>query len=291
MDDFKLRSIDDFDSDFISAKSAPAQPQAAEKSKSSLLPEFDSEAAPESGEQYKTVQTAPTISGDPLYTPERMSGAPVDNLFSNEDDEYYEEDEKENKPKAGVGAVIGKIAAILVLAATVVIFLLGCFISVFLDNNGSTVFGRTFNTLARETTVNDVTLHKGDLIIAIKNDDADYSVGEHIVVPTSTSDPDAKGCDVLTINQVTYQDSVEAYVTSSPGNSFGVTAVYTKDSCYGANPMYINHLGGIISFAMDNAFWFCLAFILVAALCICSLVLINWTVASKAESRKKEDEE
>jgi len=275
MDEFKLRSIDDFDNDFITSVREPkadAQPVNQEQPKPSLIPEYNPSAAP--------VQN-PAIQ-DPLYTPERMSDAPVEPFDIDAD----EPEEKAEKPKAGAGALIGKIAAIALLVATVVVFVCGCFLTVFLDNKGSAIFGNTLNTLAADTTINGTTIKKGSLIIGVVKDGVDDSAGNHLVVPTTIQA--AKGCDIVTINEVKAEEpgAGKAYVTSRPGTP--TTAVYTKDSSYGIVNIYVPALGGLLSFAMDNAIWFCAMFVLLAAVCICVLVLINWSVANKVKPEEDE---
>ncbi len=274
MDEFKLRSIDDFDNDFITSvkdAAAPAQPVIKEQARPSLIPEYNPSAPPAQN---------PAIS-EPLYTPERMSDTPIETFEIDAADSEVNDE----KPKAGVGALIGKIAAIAMLVVTVVVFITGCFLTVFLDNKGSAIFGKTLNTLASDTTINGTTIGKGSLVIGVVKDGVDDSAGNHLVVPTTI--PAAKGCDIVTINEVKAEEpgSGKAYVTSRPGTP--ATAVYTKDSSYGIVNIYIPALGGLLSFAMDNAVWFCAMFVLLAAVCICVLVLINWSVANKAKSKEE----
>ncbi len=279
MDEFKLRSIDDFDNDFITSVRQPApapqpavQAQPAPQARPSLVPEYNPNASQNQN---------PAIS-DPLYTPDRMSDVPVEPLNI----EANEKEEKAEKPKAGAGALIGKIAAIVMLVVTVLVFVCGCFLTVFLDNKGSALFGHTLNTLASDTTVNETTIKKGALIIGDVKEGIDDSAGNHLAVPTTL--PAAKGCDIVTINEVKAEEpgSGKSYVTSRPGNP--ATAVYTKDSSYGVVNIYLPVLGGLLSFAMDNAIWFCAMFVLLAAVCICVLVLINWSVANKAKPKEEE---
>ncbi len=281
MDEFKLRSIDDFDSDFVlSVQQEAAQPRAQAAPKSTLIPEFEESTAPVYREQ---PQATPAITGEPLYTPERMSDRDINSLLDKEDDTPSE------KPKLGAGAVVGKIAAIALLVATVLVFVCGCFMAGFLDNKGSTVFGMSLNTLAHDTTLGNSSLKKGDLLISSRKADADYTAGSHLAVPTA--DTASKGCDVVTITQVTTQEAEEAYVVRQPGDNFGVSSVYTKSTSYGVITRYIPGIGGLLGFAMDNAIWFCAMFVLLAAVCICILVLINWTAANNGGKKAKTKDE
>jgi hypothetical protein len=275
MDEFRLRSLDEFDSDFV----ASVKEKSSAPSQGSLIPEFEIKEA-DPGQQ-----TSPAVGDKPLYTPEKMSNADVEPLIESlgKEPEYETE-----KPKLGAGAIVGKIIAIVLLVATVLVFVCGCFISIFLDNKGSTVFGMSLNTLAHDTTLNNnVNLKKGDLLISSRKADADYTEGSHLAVPTA--DTASKGCDIVTITQVTVQEGDEAYVVRQPGDNFGVSSVYTKDTSYGVVTRYVPHIGGLLGFAMDNAIWFCAMFVLLAAVCICVLVLINWTAANKVKEPKDEE--
>lgn len=327
MDDFKLKSLEEFDSLFLEKLNAQKTP-AKQPKKESLIPEMQRNVdepteisfddIPEVDEppidfpqqnvqEDDFVQEQPTQIFAPvdddtilpdfvreainnpkpahevtppqaLYQSERMSNEPVVPFVYEPPEDDYEDEEKPVKVKMGAGALIGKIVSIIMLAATIVVFLLGCFIAIFLDNNGTNVGGYTFNTLA--TDIEKIEgVKKGDLIVAKKIDDAEYQEGDYISVPSSTG----KGCTIAYASGVFFDGQVAQLELMDTVNPMNPTTTVTAEETYGEVVVYFTALGGFLTFAMSNAILVCLLFILLAALLILLLVLIE-----KAQTKKVE---
>jgi len=277
MDEFKLRSIEEFDSDFAEESKASAGQKETAPVKATLIPEVNP------GEETGKVEITT------LYQAESMSDNPDMPLVINRFGEEEPEVSKPAKAKSGPGKIIAKIAVICALALTVAVFLLGCFVSVFLDNNGSDLKGYTFNTLASQTSLSNTTLKKGDLIIAKKVTGGGYQDGAYVAVPTALvkeNGEQVKGCDiVVATGSVQVGDNLQI-TTRRPGDAFGAVATYASSATYGQVDRYIPGIGGIVSFAMDNAILVCALFLMLAALFICLLVLID-----KVGGKKKSEDE
>lgn len=286
MDEFKLRSIEEFDSDFVAEWKEAKAAADAEKAKAetdaqiaaakatligkpSLIPEMGSNEAEET-------KVSPAIGDTPLYTSNSMSDSPVV--------AYGEEPQVEIKEKVKLskGALAGKIVSIILLAATVVVFLLGCFVSVFLDNKGQDLAGYTFSTLSAD--IEKLEIKKGDMIIAKKMEATDYASGNLVAIPVQ-----GDGCSIVSVSssyvmgesaQLTYNDLTSGY---------GQTATIDSESSLGVVQSYIPSLGGLISFAIQNAILVCILFVLLSALWCLLLVLIEKSQYKK--SRDAMDEE
>lgn len=328
MDDFKLKSIEEFDALFFEKLNAEKTPTEQPK-KESLIPEMQKdidepseisfEDIPEvdeapfdlpeqETEEEGFIQEQPTQVFAPvdddailpdfvreainnnkpvstptppqaLYESDRMSKEPIVPFVyeSPEEDDDYEE-EKPAKVKMSTGALIGKIVSIIMLVATIVVFLLGCFVAIFLDNNGTDAGGYTFNTLA--TDIEKIEgVKKGDLIVAKKLDPSEYEEGDYIAVPGSTD----KGCTIAFASHVFFDGQVARLELMDTVNPMNPTTTVTAEETYGEVIVYFTALGSIINFTMSNAILVCLLFILLAALWILLLVLIE-----KAQTKKVE---
>lgn len=291
MDNFKIKSMDEFDLDFVTR--IREQNQAAENADSgSLIPEiikdelpednaennvnsyfkindsaFDDDAEYEPAPKEETEKTPrPLVPISSAYSPVGAPRQPIS------EDDFGDDDDAETKGKKGVGALIGKIVSIVLLAATIVVFILGCFVTVFLDNNGSDIGGICFNTVSADVYDDDSTLilSKGDLVISKKVENiSEYTSGMMIAVPSAA---EAGKCDVHIVQYANGMDIVTSDITS-PYASYSSTV--PSDSCYGVVNSYIPVLGGLLHFAMDNAVLVCVLFILLAALWCLILVLIE----------------
>lgn len=296
MEQFKLKSIDELDLEFVNKINQAPAPQS-----NSLIPEMEKPALSKANEtigaQYFS-KPAQTPEGDvefapggqkkkarPLIpigqTPSPYSpvGAMPDNQESiNFNEENFEEDQPVKKSK---GILAGKIISIVLLCATVVTFLFGCFITIFLDNNGTDIGGYCFNTMGQN--IEDLGVSKGDLIISKKLEANEYQAGNLIVVPSQMFE----GCDIQSVQYInSYSSSSVQITTNALSGGMGYSNTITSANCYGKVTSYIPVLGGLLSFAMENAILVCILFVLLAAFWCLLLVLID---KSAAKPRKEKE--
>ena len=306
MEQFKLKSIDELDLEFISA--VKGQTQSVIKETKSLIPEISkTEPVKKSdetiGAQYFSKPVAAPVQENPIYSPmpepEKKKarplvpigqtpspyapvGAPQNEEVIDFSDANYGEAvvESENKKaKKSGGILAGKIISIVMLCVTVVTFILGCFVSIFLDNGGTDIGGICFNTMSHD--IESLGVSEGDLIISNKCDVNEYQVGNIIAVPASGM----SGCDIQRITAVSVYSEDNASFTVSPISSAGYSYSVPSSSCYGLVNSFIPAVGGILSFAMENAILLCVLFILLSAFWCLILVLIERS--SKASSAPK----
>lgn len=293
MEQFKLKSIEEFDFDFVAMLNeqaeSTAEPQIQTEEVASVSgneelsensyfkknaadfnvePEFV--PAPQE-EVVKTPRPLVPIGQNSAYSPVGAPAEPIsEDDFGSEDD-----DEKPAKQKSGAGALAGRIIAIILLASTIVVFVLGCFVTVFLDNGGSDLGGYTLNTISADVvdSSGDTILSKGDLVIAQKVEPNEYTSGSMIAVPSAFEEG---RCDVHIVNSVNsyYSENAEISTTDITSSQFNVATVMAAE-CYGVVNSYIPVLGGLLHFAMDNIILVCVLFVLLAALWCLILVLIE----------------
>lgn len=279
MSDFKLKSIDEFDSDFISSletavKEVPADPE------------------PETDEQIPVIQEEPENSAVEEITPDFEVKVPspaeavaAQSIYTKpeptvhfEEEPDYDEEVVEEKPGKSKGAIVGEIISIAMLVLTVAVFVAGCFISIFLDNNGQAIAGTTFNTVAVD--IDTLGLSKGDMIIAKKAESSAYQKGNLIVAPYSEAD----GCNVLQITGILDLGNTRAFTLKEFTGTVDTVPSYDSETCYGLVSSYIPFIGGLLSFAMHNAALICALFVLLAAFWCLILVLIEKTEAKKRKT-------
>lgn len=292
MEQFKLKSIEEFDVDFVAMLNEQAEakeePQAQNET---VISVSDGE---ESAENSYFKKTATDFNVEPEFVPAPQEevvktprplvpigqnsayspvGAPAESI--SEDDFGENEDEKSAKEKSSAGALAGRIITIVLLAATIVVFVLGCFVTVFLDNGGSDIGGFTLNTISADVidTAGEKILSKGDLIIAKKVEPNEYTSGSMIAVPSAFEEG---RCDVHIVNSVNsyYSENAEISTTDITSSQSYVATVMAAES-YGVVNSYIPVLGGLLHFAMDNIILVCVLFVLLAALWCLILVLIE----------------
>lgn len=317
MEQFKLKSIDELDLEFVS--SLKGQDKSTNKESKSLIPEISkSEPASKSDETigahyFSTPVNAP-VQENPIYTPmgepEKKKARPLvpigqrpspyapvgavqqpanEEVLDFSDGIYGEAAvEGENKKAKKSGAVLaGKIISIIMLCVTVITFVLGCFVTIFLDNGGTDIGGICFNTMSHD--IESLGVSEGDLIISQKCDVTEYQQGNLIAVPASG----LTGCDIQTITSISIFSEDNASFTVTPVSSAGYPYSVQSSSCYGVISSYIPALGGILSFAMDNAILVCVLFVLLSAFWCLLLVLMERNAKSSAPKKtktKKEEE-
>ncbi len=298
MDQFKLKNIDEFDLDFIEMLNAENQSK-TEPEQDSIQPEFnfndESEAQDEAAEGGYFKKTASDFDVEPEFDPAPQEevvktprplvpigqnsayspvGAPAEPIYE-EDFGNDEDNEKPAKEKSGAGALVGRIISIILLAATIVVFVLGCFVTVFLDNNGSDIGGYCLNTMSADVidSNGDKIVSKGDLIISTKVEPNEYTPGAMIAVPSAYEEG---RCDIHIVNSVNsyYSENAEISTTDITSSQSYSATVMAAES-YGIVNSYIPVLGGLLHFAMDNVVLVCILFVLLAALWCLILVLIE----------------
>lgn len=311
MEQFRLKSIDELDLEFVS-KTREQSPAAvnplnnANTSQQSAEISSFSEPAPAENYFSKPVQN---LNAEPTYSPKPEAQAkkprPLVPIGQNNagyspvgapaaqnqqpfipDINYGETAAAESPKKKSTGALVGKIVAIILLAATVIVFVLGCFVSIFLDNGGSNIGGLCFNTMSGDLNVAGVSpVSEGDLIISKKIDPASYATGDMIAVPSATTN----GCDIHIINAINNAGPENAeFITSDITTSAQFPATIMAADCYGVVNSYIPALGGLLSFAIENAILVCVLFVLLAAFWCLLLVLLEKSGSpSKAQKEPK----
>ena len=298
MEQFKLKSIDELDIEFVNKiNQAPAHQS------NSLIPEMEK---PEVNKADETIGAhyfaKPVESSDEnvTYAPEGQKKkarplvpigqtpspySPVGAMPDNQESlDFNEESFEEEEPKKNnKGALAGKIISIILLCATVVTFLLGCFVTIFLDNNGTDIGGYCFNTMGQN--IEDLGVSKGDLIISKKLEANEYQAGNLIVVPSQMFE----GCDIQSVQYInSYSSNSVQITTNAISGGMGYSNTVTSANCYGKVTSYIPVLGGLLSFAMENAILFCILFVLLAAFWCLLLVLIDKsTTKTPKESKQK----
>lgn len=308
MEQFKLKSIDELDLEFVAKTrgQTPAASQSFNTISQQRNTDITSHSDSAPAESYFS-KPAQSLNAEPTYTPQPEKQAkkprplvpigqnnagysPVGAPAQQNEKPFipninYGETEVEEAPKKkSTGALVGKIVSIVLLAATVVVFVLGCFVSIFLDNGGSNIGGLCFNTMSGDLNVTGVSpVSKGDLIISKKVEPTEYAAGDMIAVPSAT----ANGCDIHVINTINNAGSENAeLITSDITTSAQFPATVMASECYGVVNSYIPALGGLLSFAIDNAILVCILFVLLAAFWCLLLVLLEKSGKSAPKTQK-----
>lgn len=298
MEQFKLRNIEEFDRDFVQtlqsrkaqpAPEAPAQPilpdQMQDISSGMNLPPLDP-TEPAGARPLVPIGQKNTIY-DPLggdYPDTSDTVAPI----SEEDF-----DPRKQKVKTKPGILVGKIITIILLVATIVAFVLGCFVSIFLDNNGSDVAGFCFNEMSRDIQIESdgqviQTIPQGALVISKKQAADTYEMYDFIVVPAATT-----GCDIQVISGIENLGGSTRFSTSPIGAGYGATNFIDSEQCYGEVTFYIPVLGHLINMAIADTVQMiitCAIFIIFAVVCCAVLVLLE-SANKKAKKKSKKNAE
>lgn len=297
MEQFKLKSIDELDLDFVQQREAAAAPSEApvQSSASSLIPEIskDEPAVQEPVHKYFK-KTADQFDDEAIFSPAAGTdetvhpfasyspvGAPAEE--DSEPESYgevsVEKTAKAKKP-AGKGNLIGRIASIVMLCITVAVFVFGCVISIFINNNGIDLAGLCFNSMYQS--FDEIGVSKGDLVISKKLEASEYQLNSAVAVPAPNGQA---GCDIQYITAITPTYDGCELTTGGISGGINVTNTYSSSVCYGSVAFFIPFFGGLITFAMDNAIFVCAFFVLLSALWC--LLLIMLEKSSKASSKPK----
>lgn len=307
MEQFKLKSIDELDLDFVRQRDGkPEQPSAPAPQQSSLIPEIskDKPAAVDERPHRYFKKTADQFDDTTIYKPFGQSentSRPADTSYApigavDETvqptvpdfgaDDYgkveVEKPAKAKKGKSGKGILAGRIISIVLLCATVLTFVFGCVISIFINNSGTNLAGYCFNSMYQ--TVDDLGVSKGDLIISKKLSASEYQTNTPVAVPA----PDGQtGCDIQYITAVTPMGSNDCDLTTAGiSGGYQVTNTYSSATCYGTVKFFVPFFGGLITFAMNNAILVCALFILLSAFWCLMLIMLEKS-GNKAKKSKK----
>ncbi len=300
MEQFKLKSIDELDLEFVSATRGQSDSLNINSSKS-LIPEI-SKTEPEAPAEEAAVSyfqnPAQPLDEQPVYNPEANAekkkarplvpigqsasyspvGANDEETLDFSEDDYGEASVEDNNKKSGKGAFAGKIISIVLLAVTVVVFILGCFVSIFLDNNGSDIGGVCFNTMYQD--IESLGVPQNALIISKKMEYNEYASGDLIAVPSTIADR----CDIQSVNYANVYSGDAQLTTTALSGGVGYSSSVMASQTYGVVQFYIPVLGGLLNFAMDNAILVCVLFVLLSALWCLVLVLLEKSKPAKKEN-------
>lgn len=298
MEKFKPLSIEEFDKNFTDTSSPATEPERPRQSAGydSLIPDIAVESAAPASQQEKyfgkkTQENAAVLPFPVEELPDDSAPAAAysnvkpfpaarrtaDFVSSINFDEYPEVSEPEVEDKRSAGNLAAKIVIIVLLAATLCSFVLGCFVSMFIDNPESDIGGYTFCTMHLD--VMQPKLAEGDMIIVKKVAPADYVTGKLIAF----NSPDFTGCRVHVISssaQLTFADEYQIITTGYDGDS-AATASITSNDVIGIVAAYVPNIGGILSFAMNNAILVCSLYVLLVVFWGLLLVLVERTKHKK----------
>lgn len=306
MDEFKILSIEELDAEFVNKlrikKVAPVQktesliPELIKpenevysnsddsvdiKSKFSVLDNYgDSESdrpdyKPQTEEEKKPRPIIPIGQISSSYSPDGpVTDIPQNNIIREED--FDKEDDTSNKEKKSKSPVAGKIVSIIMLVLTVVIFLLGCLISIFINNNGLDIKGICFNSQVEDIKIGDDKIREGDLIISQKISAEEYKSSLNLPVALPVEGVGNEGCIIEYVYSVQpLIDDEVSIQTYHPETNEIKENKYADSETFGIVKFYIPLVGGIILFAINNAVLVCALFVLLAAFWCLLLVLIE----------------
>lgn len=307
MNEFRILSIEELDAEFVTRLRVSADPP---KTDNTLIPEFvktkdvffTKETTAE--EVFETDNNAKIISdylsadhrpvshpntentdnnprpiiplgqGKPFYSSD-VNGEEA-KILSEED---FESETKPKKRKGIKGLIFAKIICILMLVSTLVTFVFGCFVSVFINNSSVDIKGISFNTLANDAALSKETLREGDLIISQRKDYAGYAdnLNKPIAVPADRED--TTGCKIEYIHFVTQGTGGETYIqTYRPDDGIPSGKQYDAENTMGIVIYYVPFVGGIITFALSSPILICVLFVLMIAFWCLIMILIEKTI-------------
>lgn len=316
MNEFKILSIDELDKEFVTKLRVPVtvEPKKVE----SLIPEMvNSQVVYSEREQKNEVPENIVqnniindyLSSDPRpvnYDPQNDGNgprpivplgqgkafyAPADAELNNNFNTPVEQNVKSSKAakkakkgKSSKGMLAGKIICVIMLVVTLLVFIGGCFISIFLNNDGVDLNGICFNTLATDTKLSKEELKEGDLIISKKADfdELKDSLNKPIALPVEGVDND--GCKIEYIYSVSNIIEDEASIlTYNPETKEISAEKQVGDLTYGIVTGYVPFIGGVLAFALNNAILVCILFVLMAAFWCLIMILIEKNARNKNE--------
>ena len=223
MDEFKILSIEELDAEFVTklrVKKADSEPkveslipeiikpenevfsdssnESSIKNKFSVLDKYgDSESdrpdyKPLTEEEKKPRPIVPIGQISSSYSPDGpVTDIPENKVISEKD---FEVEENNKKEKGSKGSIAGKLLCIIMLVLTVIVFLAGCLISIFLNNNGLDLSGIYFNSQVETVKIGDDTINEGDLIISTKISGEEFKNSLNLPVALPVGGVENEGC-------------------------------------------------------------------------------------------------
>ncbi len=313
MNEFRILSIDELDEEFVTKLRVPAAavepvstaPESVEQeivfsdSKSVDATEEESIRNNDFINEYlsaapKPVVYVPTESNNNTPRPiiplgqgkAFYSTADGDNEIQtdilSEDD--FEVDEPVKKRKGNKGLLAAKISCIIMLSLTIVVFIAGCFVSIYLNNDGVNLKGICFNTLATDVKLGEKELSKGDLIISRKTNYDEYANSLNMPIAIPVDGINNEGCEIEYIYSVSnIMDDEASIITYHPETNEISDKKLVADMTYGIDVYYLPFIGGALVFALNNAILVCVLFVLMAAFWCLLMILIEKNARKKTE--------
>lgn len=312
MEKFKIKSIDEFDLDFVAKYNEPKAEDAPEETDNvlsidALVPEEESVTVQPESNPLDMPQTMVITPPEAEIPPQANAPIPPQPVAP-QPMQAPKENKKSEKAKQSGLAITGKIIATILLVSTVVVFIMGCFVSVFIDNHNLNL-GISLNTVNADTMNSsgadaETIVSKGDMIISTKPDSIEYfdilngakRNGESVLISYSSYPGDENSySDIYLVKDVLSTSEENAVLIAAnlttPAPGYQSIEINTNDgSFHGIVKIYAPKLGGILHFASSglNAVLVCLMFILIAAFWCLVLVLIdNQRYKSKKAKSKK----
>lgn len=357
MEEFKIKSLDDFDSMFMSSKNtaaeapaapaapavepvqapvynAPVQPAepvynppvqpvapAPAPKKESLIPEMETgpveidffeidgvpagaapapapqrpasnvySAAPVSQNYGVDINSgynaAPKAAQPPvsLYQAESMNNGGIQQFLYQPEKGYSDDNDYEEYEESGKGGalpMVGKVVSVVMLAITLLVFVIGCFVTIFLNNKDSKCGSICFATVA-EDAVDGFGVKEGSLVVCKSVAIDGYNENDTIAVPTNV-----EGCKLYQVVEV--KKEANLIVFADPSDNGG-TQSRSPEEIYGLATFNLGGLGKVINFASNNSILVCILFLLLAALwCLC-IILIEKSQENKAPEEDEEED-
>lgn len=224
----------------------------------------------------------PLGQGKAFYVPTDENVDSSVKIISEDD---FEEEKPVKKRKGNKGLIAAKIACIIMLVFTLLIFIAGCFISIFLNNDGVDLNGFCFNTLVSDVNLSGKELKEGDLIISRKADYNEFANNLNKPIAIPVEGVENEGCEIEYIYSVSnIIDDETSIVTYDPETNEISNNKYVGDLTYGIVERYFPFVGGALVFALNNAVLICILFVLMAAFWCLLMILIE-----KNSKKKKEE--
>ena len=257
-DDFD--GVGDFDISPAGFESAPAKaPVSAESEKERLKNEYLSQTLRADSAKPFTISKQ---DSDGLFGKKAIPIA--DTSISSDSEEEDLEEEKKSSP--AITAL--KAVSIVMLSITVLVFVFGCFLSIFIDNDGISLGSSSLSNAL--DTYADFGISKGSLIISKTTAQSDLKKGDPIAIAAS----DNSGSEVYVVQDVGTAYNTQTAITAAPANGGTVINVSSEGGLQVVK-YYFPVIGGAIHFAMNNLIIICALFLLLAALWILVLILVE----------------
>lgn len=223
----------------------------------------------------------PLGQGKAFYAPDKNELHQQMPILTEDD---FEEEEPVKKNKGLKGLIAAKIVCIIMLALTLIIFVAGCFISIYLNNDGVSLKGICFNTLASDVDLSGKKLNKGDLIISQKTNYDEYSESLNMPIAIPVNGVKNEGCEIEYIYSVSNIIEDEATViTYDPETNEVSDKKHVADKTYGIVRYYFPFIGGALVFALNNVILVCVLFVLMAAFWCLLMILVEKNIKKKKE--------